>query len=72
MPSVDGSYDEGPKHPIYKEGHSMKNFELVVGMKFKSVHEFREILRNYSVREGYELTLRKNESYRVTVFVKIL
>lgn len=32
--SVEGSDDEGPKHPIYKEGHSMKNFELV-GMKLK-------------------------------------
>ncbi|XP_073154070.1 uncharacterized protein [Henckelia pumila] len=48
----------------------MKNFDLVVGMKFKNAHEFREVLRDYSVREGYELTLKKNESYRVTTVCK--
>ncbi|XP_073152316.1 uncharacterized protein [Henckelia pumila] len=44
----------------------MKNFSLVVGMKFKSAKEFREVLRDHSVRQGYELVLKKNERTRIT------
>ncbi|XP_073133370.1 uncharacterized protein [Henckelia pumila] len=44
----------------------MKNFSLVVGMKFKSAKEFREVLRDHSVRHGYELVLKKNERTRIT------
>lgn len=68
--SVEGSDDDGTKHPIYKEGHSMNNFELVVEMKLKNSHEVREVLRDYIVREGYELTLRKNGPYMVTTVCK--
>ncbi|XP_073132196.1 uncharacterized protein [Henckelia pumila] len=39
-------------------------------MKFKSETEFREVLRDYNVREGYELLLPKNENCRITAVCK--
>ncbi|XP_073133318.1 uncharacterized protein [Henckelia pumila] len=48
----------------------MKNFKLVVGMKFKSAIEFREVLRDCMVRMGYELVLKNNEKSRITVVCK--
>ncbi|XP_073135246.1 uncharacterized protein [Henckelia pumila] len=64
--SMKGSDEEGPRHPTFKDGQDMKNFSLVVGMKFKSAQEFREVLRDHSVRQGYELVLKKNERTRIT------
>lgn len=68
--SLDGSDDEGPKHPSHKEGQSINKLNLVVGMKFKSAKEFREALRDHSVREGYEELLKKNETARITGLCK--
>lgn len=34
--SLDGSDDEGPRHPTYKEGQDTKNFKFLVGIKFES------------------------------------
>lgn len=41
--SLDGSGDEGPRYPTCRYGQDMENFKLVVGIKFKSVSEFREL-----------------------------
>ncbi|XP_073138161.1 uncharacterized protein [Henckelia pumila] len=35
-------------------------------MKFKSAQEFMEVLRDHSVRKGYELVLKKNERSMIT------
>ncbi|XP_073037438.1 uncharacterized protein [Primulina eburnea] len=48
----------------------MKRFELVVGMKFKDVHEFRSVLVDWTVRSGVELVFKKNEKSRVTAVCK--
>lgn len=59
--SIDGYDDDAPKHPIYKEGQDMTNFKFMVGMKFKSAKEFKFVLSDVSVRDGYEVLFYKNE-----------
>lgn len=59
--SVDGSDDYASKHHIYKEKKYMSNFKFMVGMKFKSTKEFKDVLSDVSVRETYEVLFYKNE-----------
>ncbi|XP_073015717.1 uncharacterized protein [Primulina eburnea] len=62
--------DSCPKHHVFSERMNMKRFELVVGMKFKDVHEFRSVLVDWTVRSGVELVFKKNEKRRVTAVCK--
>ncbi|PIN19662.1 hypothetical protein CDL12_07654 [Handroanthus impetiginosus] len=47
------------KHPYFKEGQNMKNFRLIVGMKFRNTAVFREAFRDNCVRYGYDLDYKK-------------
>ncbi|KAG8377309.1 hypothetical protein BUALT_Bualt08G0019900 [Buddleja alternifolia] len=74
--SLDGSDDEigersEPRHHFFKEGEwNMKGKSLVVGMKFENFRVYREALRDYCVRNGFDVEYIKNESDRITVTCK--
>ncbi|KAK4382857.1 hypothetical protein Sango_2831400 [Sesamum angolense] len=74
LQSLDGSDLQGdshaPNYPYFKTGTKMKTFELVVGMKFQSGMVFREALRDYCVRHGYDLHFKRNENARITAKCK--
>jgi hypothetical protein len=44
-----------------------KNFKFKWGMQFKSLDDFREAIREWSVLNDMEITFVKNESYMVRV-----
>ncbi|KAG8385589.1 hypothetical protein BUALT_Bualt03G0060900 [Buddleja alternifolia] len=74
--SLDGSDDEigeksGPKHHFFREGEwNMKGKSMVVGMKFENFRVYREALRDYCVRNGFDVEYIRNEAKRVTVTCK--
>lgn len=64
--NLNESLKETPRFPIYSEGENMKNRDLEVCMKFPNISVFREALRDWLVRNGYELHFLKNERARIT------
>ncbi|KAL0401262.1 UNVERIFIED_CONTAM: hypothetical protein Slati_4156100 [Sesamum latifolium] len=72
--SLDGSGSEKeietPKHPYFKEDSNMKIMQLTIGLKFKSAQQFRETLRDYCVRNGFDLHYIRNENARITAKCK--
>ncbi|KAL0350430.1 UNVERIFIED_CONTAM: hypothetical protein Sradi_4192200 [Sesamum radiatum] len=70
--SLEGSEgSDTEKHPVYKESSSMKNLNLVVGMKFENAAQFRVVLRDWCIRNGVDLEFIKNEAARVTAKCKV-
>ncbi|KAL0286671.1 UNVERIFIED_CONTAM: hypothetical protein Sangu_2470400 [Sesamum angustifolium] len=61
---------EAPKHPYFKEDSNMKTMQLTVGLKFKSAQQFRETLRDYCVRNAFDLHYIRNENARITTKCK--
>ncbi|KAL0318235.1 UNVERIFIED_CONTAM: hypothetical protein Scaly_2851300 [Sesamum calycinum] len=74
MHSPDGSGSEkeieAPKHSYIKEDSNMKTMQLMVGLKFKSDQQFRETLRDYCVRNGFDLHYIRNENARIATKCK--
>ncbi|KAL0411006.1 UNVERIFIED_CONTAM: hypothetical protein Slati_3690300 [Sesamum latifolium] len=71
LESLPGSDEETQqKCPVFKESTSLKNLNLVVGMKFKDAKQFREVLRDWCVRNGYDIEFIKNETSRITAKCK--
>ncbi|KAK4389580.1 hypothetical protein Sango_2295000 [Sesamum angolense] len=69
--SLEGSEgSETEKHPVYKKYASMKNLNLVVGMKFENAAQFRGVLRDWCIRNGVDLEFLRNEAARVTAKCK--
>ncbi|KAL0413507.1 UNVERIFIED_CONTAM: hypothetical protein Sradi_1552400 [Sesamum radiatum] len=62
--------NECAKHPIFKENNNLKNVELVVGLTFENAQQYREVLRDWCVRHGYDIEWLKNENRRITVKCK--
>ncbi|KAL0333976.1 UNVERIFIED_CONTAM: hypothetical protein Sangu_1553800 [Sesamum angustifolium] len=76
-PGEDSDFENVPdeagdakKHCYYKDTTKTKDLELVVGMKFASGKIFREVLRDWCVRHGYDLEFIRNETKRITAKCK--
>ncbi|KAK4404145.1 hypothetical protein Sango_0783100 [Sesamum angolense] len=69
--SLEGSEGSATeKHPVFKKSASMKNLNLVVGMKFENAAQFRGVLRDWCIRNGVDLEFLRNEAARVTAKCK--
>ncbi|KAH7849629.1 hypothetical protein Vadar_020628 [Vaccinium darrowii] len=55
-----------PVYPKFKDSY-LKNPQLIEGMKFPNVRVFRQLLREYHIKEVNTFKFIKNESSRVTV-----
>ncbi|KAL0423371.1 UNVERIFIED_CONTAM: hypothetical protein Sradi_0871900 [Sesamum radiatum] len=65
LASLPGSDDDSvDKHPVYKESTTIKDLNLVVGMKFKDAAEYRSVLRDWCIRNGYDIEFNRNEAKR--------
>ncbi|KAL0287282.1 UNVERIFIED_CONTAM: hypothetical protein Sangu_2699700 [Sesamum angustifolium] len=72
LASLPGSDDDSvDKHPVYKESTTIKDLNLVVGMKFKDAAEYRSVLRDWCIRNGYDIEFTRNEAKRVTAKCKV-
>ncbi|XP_022156713.1 uncharacterized protein LOC111023558 [Momordica charantia] len=60
---VEGSQKYVEFHPSMLKD----NIEFTLGMKFGTLTELRDAIREYSLRSGHELIYQKNEPERVTV-----
>ncbi|KAG5564789.1 hypothetical protein RHGRI_000857 [Rhododendron griersonianum] len=70
--SVIGSDEDEPvrdKNIEFNES-MMRKPKLVAGMKFPSAQVFRAYLREYNVRNGYDITYIRNENKRITAKCK--
>ncbi|KAL0307087.1 UNVERIFIED_CONTAM: hypothetical protein Sradi_6126000 [Sesamum radiatum] len=72
LESLPGSDEEPQKKcPVFKDSTSLKSLNLVAGMKFKDAKQFREVLRDWCVRNGYDIEFTKNETSRITATCKV-
>ncbi|KAL0431527.1 UNVERIFIED_CONTAM: hypothetical protein Sradi_0778700 [Sesamum radiatum] len=62
--------DSLPKHDFFKESTNIKTCQLEVGMKFHDGKHFREVLRDWCIRGGFDIEYVKNEKVRVTAKCK--
>ena len=53
--SLRGSDDDSDPYPVYKDNEDMEKFEMKVGMLFRSAEEFKKVLKDYVLRQGYEI-----------------
>lgn len=70
LESSDPDDSDNKKLPKYDKfiGEMMnKDFQLILGIKFNSLSEFKDVIREWSVLNGREITFVKNESYRIRV-----
>lgn len=59
LDSLKGSDDEDV-------GYDMANFEMKVGMQFPNRATYREVLRDWVVRKGWDLSIQKCERDKIT------
>ncbi|XP_073136523.1 uncharacterized protein [Henckelia pumila] len=68
--SIVGFDEDDYKHPSYDERLSTKHLQMVVGMIFKDVTQYRQVLADWAIRHGIKITFKKNEKTRVTAVCK--
>ncbi|KAL0293000.1 UNVERIFIED_CONTAM: hypothetical protein Sradi_6961600 [Sesamum radiatum] len=64
--SLRGSDNEDPCFPVWNERMNFDNEELSVGMKFPTREKYREVLRDWAVRRGWDLKFQHNETKKIT------
>ncbi|KAK9293352.1 hypothetical protein L1049_021344 [Liquidambar formosana] len=66
------SDDEFPRKRelIYNRDRDLDNPKLVVGTKFATPVDFRELLRRFSVMKGFDLKFKKNFGQKITATCK--
>ncbi|KAL0402629.1 UNVERIFIED_CONTAM: hypothetical protein Slati_4292800 [Sesamum latifolium] len=68
--SLRGSDNEDPSFPVWNERMNFDNEELSVGMKFPTREKYREVLRDWAVRRGWDLKFQHNETKKITATCK--
>jgi hypothetical protein len=59
--------ERGVRYEKFRKDQMGKKYKFKFGIEFNSLPEFREVIRNHNVRNGYEVTWVKNEGTRVRV-----
>ncbi|KAL0282520.1 UNVERIFIED_CONTAM: hypothetical protein Sangu_2944400 [Sesamum angustifolium] len=70
LKSVRGSDDEGDGCTVWDERMDMGKVDLAVGMKFETRAKFRDVMRDWAVRRGWDLKLVKNEKHLILATCK--
>ncbi|KAG8380974.1 hypothetical protein BUALT_Bualt06G0072200 [Buddleja alternifolia] len=69
--NLDSAEEGMHKFPFFREGSKVKHWTPAVGIKFKNAKVYREVLRDYYVRNGYDLTFIRNDFKRITTKCKV-
>ncbi|XP_012844383.1 PREDICTED: uncharacterized protein LOC105964420 [Erythranthe guttata] len=72
LENLKGSDHEGDGYELWKEKNypNMNEFEMKIGMKFANRAIFREVLRDWVVRNGWDLSFKKCERHKITAICK--
>ncbi|KAL2232714.1 uncharacterized protein LOC105155870 [Sesamum indicum] len=62
--------DEGPSYPVWNERTDLGNKDLTIGMKFPTRKKYREVLRDWAVRRGWDLKFQHNETKKIIATCK--
>lgn len=65
-----GSDDEGVRYNEWNENMDIRDVELSVGMKFDTRQNYRDVLRDWAVRRGWDLKVIENEKHKITTTCK--
>ncbi|KAL0325415.1 UNVERIFIED_CONTAM: hypothetical protein Sradi_5110800 [Sesamum radiatum] len=66
----DSKGSDTENHLVYKKSSSMKNLNLVVGIKFENAAQFMVVLMDWCIRNGINLEFLRSEAARVTAKCK--
>ncbi|KAG8365951.1 hypothetical protein BUALT_Bualt17G0025400 [Buddleja alternifolia] len=72
LESMRGSDDEGSPFFVWFDDTGMRTFEMIVGVQFPSKKKYREVLRNWAVRKGWDLKFTCNEAAKITAICQLL
>ncbi|KAK4410434.1 hypothetical protein Sango_0116400 [Sesamum angolense] len=70
LKSMRGSDDEGDGCPVWDERINMCKVDLAVSMKFETRAKFRDVMRDWAVKRGWDLKLVKNEKHLILATCK--
>lgn len=66
-----GSDDEDnnnmPKYPEFRPEVDMQNIEFKLGMLFSTANEFKDVVKEYAVKGGYDVKFTKSEKWKIQV-----
>ncbi|KAK4380800.1 hypothetical protein Sango_3029500 [Sesamum angolense] len=65
-----GSDDDNVDNVVWNDAMDRQDVDLCIGMKFPSREKYREALRDWAVRRGWDLTFVKNEKTKITAICK--
>ncbi|KAL0438655.1 UNVERIFIED_CONTAM: hypothetical protein Slati_2348500 [Sesamum latifolium] len=68
--SLRGSDDDNVDHMVWNEDMDRQDVDLCIGMKFPTREKYREALKDWAVRRGWDLTFVKNEKTKITAICK--
>ncbi|KAG8379207.1 hypothetical protein BUALT_Bualt07G0064600 [Buddleja alternifolia] len=68
--SLRGSDDERIVHPVWTDGMEKRGIGPRLGMKFVPREKYREVLRDWAVRNGWDLKFIANEKKKITAVCK--
>jgi hypothetical protein len=66
----DSDIEKGPRAEIFNMDHLNKDTEFDTGLNFKSLYEFKEAIREWSVLNNREIKYVKNDNDRVRIVCK--
>lgn len=67
----DASGDEkNPKYEKFRQDQLSKAYQFKLGMEFNSLQEFKDTMREWTVLNGYQMKMEKNDKKRVRVVCK--
>ncbi|KAL0303113.1 UNVERIFIED_CONTAM: hypothetical protein Sradi_6179400 [Sesamum radiatum] len=68
--SLRGSDDEIGDSVVWNDSMERQDLDLCIGMKFATRVKYREVLRDWAVRRGWDLTFVKNQKSKITTVCK--
>lgn len=58
------------RYPVFKKEEFNKDYKFMIGLEFRSIGEFKEVMLEYAVLNGRELKYKKNEPNRARLVCK--
>jgi len=62
--------EKGIKYEKFRKEQLGVNYQFKLGMKFNSIKEFKDVVREWNVLNGYEISFLKNEPHRARAVCK--
>ncbi|KAG8369483.1 hypothetical protein BUALT_Bualt14G0018400 [Buddleja alternifolia] len=70
LDALRGSDEEGERYAVWNDGMEKRGVDLFVGLQFAKRKKYKEVLKDWVVRRGWDLKFLKSERDKVTAICK--